>query len=414
MARICIVTGAHLCRNPRVVKEASALAEAGHKVTVLGPATDDALTRTDAALSDAAAWSHRYVVDLRPQAGLTSTLYRLRRRVAVEVKRRLDRDLASSIGYGMGAMLAAARKEHADLTIGHQEVGTWVCAQLARDGLRIGVDIEDWYSKHPHPSEYRHHPIALLERVERQALRQASYAITTSHALANGLAEAYGVPPLDVVYNAFPWAERDLLDDTPRDRLDRSSLSLHWVSQTIGPDRGLDDLFDALRQVRTPVQVHLRGQLPEAHESWLHSAFPSESHQLHVHDLVPPGELLARIAEHDIGIALEISEIQSRDLTVTNKILHYLLGGLAVIASRTSGQAEIASHAPNAVALVDHGDVSALAAAIDAWATDESMLAAARSAALDAARRTFSWEQQAPVVVSAAARALSSDPPRSL
>ncbi|MEO0559478.1 MAG: glycosyltransferase, partial [Bacteroidota bacterium] len=404
MARISIVTGAHLCRNPRVVKEATALAEAGHDVTVLGPATDETLTQTDAALTDRARWSHRYVVDIRPQAGLSGTVHRVRRRLAVEAKRQLNRDLASSIGYGMGTLLTAARNENADLTIGHQEVGTWVCAQLANEGFKIGVDVEDWYSRHPHPSEYRHHPIALLETVERQALRHAAYAVTTSHALANGLAEAYGVPPLDVVYNAFPWAERASLGDTPRDRPDQSLRSLHWVSQTIGPNRGLDDLFDALRQVRTPVQVHLRGHLPAAHEPWLHSVFPSESHRLHVHDLIPPGELLARIAEHDIGIALEISEIQSRDLTVTNKILHYLLGGLAVIASRTSGQAEIASHAPDAVTLVDHGDVSALASAIDAWATDESALTRAQSAALDAARRTFSWEKQAPVVVSAAAR----------
>ena len=35
MARILIISAGHLCRNPRVVKEADALGRAGHDVTVL-------------------------------------------------------------------------------------------------------------------------------------------------------------------------------------------------------------------------------------------------------------------------------------------------------------------------------------------------------------------------------------------
>ena len=35
MASICILTGNHLCHNPRIIKEASALSDAGFKVEVL-------------------------------------------------------------------------------------------------------------------------------------------------------------------------------------------------------------------------------------------------------------------------------------------------------------------------------------------------------------------------------------------
>ena len=59
--------------------------------------------------------------------------------------------------------------------------------------------------------------------------------------------------------------------------------------------------------------------------------------------------MLSRIAEHDIGFAGEQNYCRSRDLTVTNKILHYLLGGLAVIASDTAGQRQIAAQAGEAV-----------------------------------------------------------------
>ena len=407
MARISIVTGAHLCRNPRVVKEAEALAAAGHAVTVLGPAFDDELAALDDALLADARWAHRTVVDLRPGAGWRATALRARRRLALEAKRRLGRDSAAMLGYGLPTMLRAAEAEGADLTIGHQEVGTWVCARLAQRGHRIGVDIEDWYSHHPHPSERDRHAVRLLQDVEGHALRHAAYAVTTSDALADALTSAYDAPRPGVVYNAFPWADREAIDGRQLDRADTSRLSLHWVSQTIGPDRGLDLVFDALRRVETPVDLHLRGRLPDAHRAWLHSAFPSEPHGLHVHPLVPPGELLSRIAEHDVGLALETTEIESRDLTVTNKILHYLLGGLAVIASRTTGQAEIAARAPGAVTLVDQGDAAALAAAIAELAEAPARLAASRRAALDAARRRFCWERQAPTVVETAEAALA-------
>ena len=404
---ICIVTGAHLCRNPRVVKEADALADAGHAVTVLGPAFDDALAQTDAALIAGAAWTHRTVVDLRPSAGWRAIAARTQRRLANEAKRVLGRDSAAMLGYGLGATLRAADAAQADLTIGHQEVGTWVCAQLATRGRRIGVDIEDWYSHHPHPSERDGYAVRLLQKIEGKTLRQAAYSVTTSDALADALADAYAAPRPDVVYNAFPWSDRDTLDGLQLDREDRSRLSLHWVSQTIGPDRGLDLLFDALRLVTTPVDVHLRGRLPEAHAGWLHTAFPTNPHRLYVHGLVPPSELLSRIAEHDVGLALETTEIESRDLTVTNKILHSLLGGLAVVASQTAGQAEVARLAPEAVMLVGQADARGFADALTALADDPNRLADAQRAALDAARRRFCWERQAPTVVDAVEAAFS-------
>ena len=413
MARICIVTGAHLCRNPRVVKEAGTLADAGHDVSVLGPALASDLVPEDRALARGAGWTHRYVVDVRPEAGRSRHVHRAVRRLATEAGRRLGMERPEALGYGVWALLRAARDEAADLTIGHQEVGTWVCARLARAGQRVGVDIEDWYSRLPNPDQQAGVPLDLLRDVEVYTLRRAAYATTTSCALADALATTCDAPAPRVVYNAFPWSDREALDGRTLDHPARDRLSLHWVSQTIGPDRGLDLLFDGLRHVATPVDVHLRGTLPNAYAGWLRETFPSETHGLHVHPLVPPSELLSRIAEHDVGIALERSDNANRDLTVTNKILHYLVGGLAVVATRTAGQEEVAAAAPGAVDLVAQGDPRAMGAAIEPLAADPDRLRRARAAALDAARRKFCWERQAPTVVEAAAVALALPAPRS-
>ena len=407
MAHIGIVTGAHLCRNPRVVKEASALHEAGHRVTVLGPAMDERLRELDQALVRDGGFEHRVVVDIRPGSP-SRTRHRMVRKLAIEAGARWGWERPEALGYGVRATLAAARELGADLTIGHQEVGAWVACALMDEERAVGADIEDWYSEDLLPEARIGRPVELLRRCEAELVRRGRHVTTTSEALAGALAEAYGGPPPTPIYNAFPWAERAGLDEVARDRTDRSHPSLHWVSQTIGPGRGLETLCEALRSVARPVALHLRGRVDEADLRWLQRLFPDErGHQLFVHDLVPPQALLGRIAEHDIGLALEDDNPPSRNLTVTNKILHYLVAGLAVIATDTAGQAEVAAHAPNAVRLCRGGDAEAMAAQISSLVGKPGLLERAKAAALEAAQERFNWEQQAQVLVASVEAALS-------
>lgn len=410
MTTVCIVTGAHLCRNPRVVKEATALGEAGYDVLVLGPAFEEELAAQDRAIARDAPWKHHIVVDLR--AGVASSwkrgLLRLERRVATELVRRGGKQRAEALGYGMHRMLAEARAAEADLTIGHQEVGLWVARELMREGRRVGVDLEDWYSRDLLPEAQAKRPRALLEACEGEVLRHAAHVTTTSEALAEALAETYAAHRPAVVYNAFLWSDRELSRGTEADRSDLTRPSLHWVSQTIGPGRGLDTLCAALRQVTTRLDVHLRGYASPDDERWIRGLFPSDTgHRLFIHDLVAPQELLSRIAEHDIGIAVEEKEPPSRDLTVTNKILHYLLGGLAVVASDTAGQREVHAQAGPAIELCRSGDAESMAQGIERLAGAPERLAAAKTAALAVAQSTFCWEAQAPVLLEAVATALA-------
>ncbi len=406
MAHVGIVTGAHLCRNPRVVKEAMALREAGHRVTVIGPALDDRLSELDAALVRGGGFEHRVVVDIRPGSP-ARTRHRLVRKLAIKACARLGWAQPEALGYGVRKTLAAARSLAADLIIGHQEVGAWVACALMDEGRAVGADIEDWYSEDLLPEARVGRPVELLRRCEAQLVRRAPHVTTTSEALANALAEAYDGPLPAVVYNAFPWADRAGLDAVPRDREDRSRPSLHWVSQTLGPGRGLETLCEALRGVSRPVEVHLRGRADDTDRRWLHDLFPDDlGHQLVVHDLVPPQDLLGRIAEHDIGLALEDDDPPSRNLTITNKILHYLVAGLAIIATDTAGQAEVAVHAPEAVRLCRGHDAASMAEQLNALVSEPGVLERAKAAALKAAEARFSWEVQAPQLIASVEEAL--------
>lgn len=226
--------------------------------------------------------------------------------------------------------------------------------------------------------------------------------------MSRTLASEYGCPAPTVIYNAFPWQDRDGLDNTMRDRRIRELPSIHWYSQTLGAGRGLEDLAASLEWVQRATELHLRGVPAAGFEEWLRGRIPRRwRDRVFVHPLVPNEELLSRIAEHDIGFAGERTDIRSRDLTVTNKILHYLLGGLAVVASDSAGQREVAELAPGAVHLYPAGAPEALAVRLNELLDSPSLLASSKEAALKAAESTLCWERQKPRLIAAVERALT-------
>jgi glycosyltransferase involved in cell wall biosynthesis len=220
------------------------------------------------------------------------------------------------------------------------------------------------------------------------------------------LAEEYGCSPPAVIYNAFAWSERQALDGSWRDRRNRDIPSIHWYSTTLGPGRGLEDLVAAIPLLKHDAEIHLRGNPAPGFEDWMKTRVPDHCRQkIFFHALVANDQLLSRIVEHDVGFAGEMKYCRSRDLTVTNKILHYLLGGLAVVASDTAGQREIASQAPETVLLYPSGDAQALADVLNSLLASPERMRLAKAAALTAAQKTFCWERQEGALLDAVARA---------
>jgi glycosyltransferase involved in cell wall biosynthesis len=408
MAKILILIGAHLCTAPRPQKEAETLAHAGHDVIVRGFWFDPELVKRDRLLMVNKKWRFEPIIDFQPTHRFKNWEIRLQGRLAKERFQRFGTFSPALLGYGAKAMLRAARQARADLTIVHSEAGLWVGKQLLDEGFCVGVDFEDWFSEDLLPEARVTRPIAQLRALESRLARECTYCLTTSDALAEALAEAYQAPKPTVIYNAFPWAERQQMDRQRCDRQNPSLPSLHWFSQTIGPGRGLETLFQALHYLKIPAEIHLRGNSPESYRLWLEQQVPSEwRNRLFIHPTVPNAELRSRIAEHDIGLALECSDIPSRNLTVTNKLFQYLQGGLAVIATDTVGQREIFSQRPAIGRLIPNNDPLSLVQALEDLLQTPEKLSAAKAAALQAAKEEFCWESQANKLLQAAEFTLS-------
>jgi glycosyltransferase involved in cell wall biosynthesis len=407
MSNILILIGSHLCTAPRPQKEAETLAQAGHNVTIGGIWFDPELVKRDRLLTANKKWRFEPVVNFQPEQKFSNWIVRLKSRIVIEKFKRFGIFSPELLGYGATAMFKFARQAKADLTIVHSEAGLWVGDRLLNEGFKVGVDFEDWFSEDLPPAARASRPVTKLKILESRLARDCTYCLTTSHALAEAMSEAYSVPKPTVIYNSFPWSERLQIDGKKLDRHNLNIPSLHWFSQTIGDGRGLEILFKALKYVDTPVEIHLRGNYSELSRRWLEPLIPEEwRDQIFIHPTVPTNELLSRIAEHDIGLALEIPYCRNKQYTASNKLFQYIQAGLAIIATDTDGQKEILSQYPQVGLLIPSDDPIALGKAVNTLVLNSRQMANSKDFSLLIAQDKLSWENQQQDLQKLAARSI--------
>ena len=403
--RIAVVTGLPLAQNPRAAREAAALARGGHEVIVLGAELIRETLETDQSAARHAGYEFVAVGSLRPRDAprrIVAWCWRLRHRLGRDAYRLFRLENAYQIGYFVPELTRAALRLAADYYVVHAEQGLWAGAVLLREGRVVGVDVEDWYSEDLLPSERALRPLRRLRQLEATLLLEAAHSSCPSHAMSVALEREYGCRAPLVIYNASSWAARTAMNAAAHDRKNRMLPSIHWFSQTVGAGRGLDDLAAALSLLEYDVEVHLRGTRAEGFDEWLGTRVPPRwRSRIFIHDAVPANELLVRVSEHDIGFAGEQKYCRNKELTVSNKILTYLAGGLAVLASDTAGQSEVAARAGGAIRLYEAGNPRSLATELNAVLGRPDELGNMKSAALKAAEEIFNWEKMEPVLVQA-------------
>ncbi len=408
MKRILILTSAHLCRNPRVVKEATTLGAAGYDVTVMSVSVQERFERMDRELM-------RGLPFKRVTLDYTASTVRARladfvQRGATWAARRLCRGLgvetAQTLGPA-GALLRLARTFPADLTIVHTEIPLWAAQHLIADGRRVAVDMEDWYSEDLLPADRQSRPNRLLRHAEEFALRHSAYTSATAQSMADALTAAYQCPPPIVIRNSFPLQPQSRAD-TPATA---GAPRFIWFSQTIGPGRGLELFLSAWARTARPSKVHLLGEVRDHYRAQLLALLPpARRPDLVFIPPVAPAELPDKLTEFDIGLALEARTPPSRDVTITNKILQYLNAGLAIIATDTAGQREVMQAAPGCGLLISASDPAKLESSLDAMIGDPSRLRCMQLAARAAAADQFCWEKEEPRLLALVGRALAAPP----
>lgn len=401
--RICIVTPGYISATPRVVREADALSAANFDVRVVctqGHLTD--VRAFDRAVLAGRAWQaaiFRWSKDERDErwafyrTGLRQRAVRAVARAASGVGGLTER----AEGRAFPELAKLAARQPADLYIGHYPTGLAAARWAAdRHGAEVGYDVEDLYADTFADSAHWAASRSRILTIEQRHVSGCCYISAVSAPVADVFRARYLVARPAVVHNAHPWSDRAGLDGAVKER-QGPALSLFWYSQTVGLDRGLQDAIRAMGRAGVPLQLHLRGFVDPAVKAEftrlaLECGIPNA---LHFHPACAPSELLSRAVEHDVGLALEMGDSLNRKLTVTNKLLLYLVAGLAVVASDLPGQRSVMTTCPDAGVLWRPGDIEAMAQQLRLWSASRGALRAAKDAALAAGRDRWNWEHEA-------------------
>ncbi len=386
--RICFLTDHHISMNPRVWKEALFYEQLGHEVSILTMWANSERLALDLDILKNS--SIKYVSYLNlvdgSLSGFKRFFFRARLKLAVFAFRLTGIDNRWCVTYAPGLLYWKAKKQNVDLYIAHLEAGFYAGVKLAGKGFKVGFDFEDWYSR-----DYlvAGRPTQLLQDLEEKALKMGVFCTTTSKGLKEALVKANGVQAesVKVIYNGF-----STFEGSERKKQDHRGVpKFIWFSRTVGKGRGLENLIENLSYFTGPFELHLLGDISNAYKSELVEFYGSKNLTgLFFHNFIPHNEIITFLQQFDIGFATEEITFDSRNYTITNKILQYLQAGLGVIATDTIGQREVANLLPESVLIVDTNPNKWIRAIEVLLQRDQQ----SKSQSIIHFNKHFSWESQ--------------------
>ena len=399
---VCIVSPGNLASNPRVLKEADALREAGYAVTAVVCDYTEALRPFDDEISARVPWQ---VVRVARQAGERQVGQAARglAKLATGLGMRAPVALAAA-AYGgpVSALRRAASEVPADLYIAHYVAGLAAAADAARRrGAMLGFDAEDYHAGEGTPFD-----MSMVRTIEGALLPACRHVTAAAPLIAEAYARHCRVQPATVL-NVFPLS---MAPAQPRPPAVRDTFKAYWFSQTIGLDRGLQSFIQAMARTRTRVTLDIRGG-----NRWGHSERLVElAHGLGIGDRVsllpmaPPEEMVRLAASYDIGLSLETDVSENRRLCLTNKIFTYLLAGVPVLLSDTPAQRALAPELGAAARLISLADPEAMAATLDDLASSPPARAEASANACRLGRERYNWDVEKAALLGSVERAFAS------
>lgn len=387
MSKVCLISPGHLGSNPRLVKEADALAEAGYEVQVIyGDSYPPARIR-DAALIAHAKWKAT-AIPLKASRG---------RYIGRRLKQRSVRFLfrtgwrSSWLACGahhplVPALCRAASGVRADLYIGHC-LASLPAAVLAarRNRGKVGFDLEDFHSGEAEDDAGGRIDNQIAAVIEAVWLPHCHYLTAASPLIAEKYRELY-CPNVTTILNVFP------LSEAVEPKAPSVEPSFYWFSQTIGPGRGLEEFIGVLVHLDRVCSLDLRGHISPDYEHDLKALVKGTKIQLHFLEPGLPQSMVHYAAGYTAGLAIERRVPINRDLCLTNKAFTYLLAGLPVIFSRTKAQQTLAIELGDAGLVIDLEKKVQSATSLECWLNNDRTQASARSAASQLGRSRFNWD----------------------
>jgi starch synthase len=310
--------------DPRVRREAQALAAAGYRVTVACPSPF-----ADTTMPPEIDWGEG--IDIR-YVGIACGDY-----------------VGLRPGFRGGALLDVIFREFGGrcfLAVHAHDLNTaYVALAFARlTGAHLVADFHEWASENVHwddtakawlpiPADWK----AELQALERRVMQEASAVITVSPTIAQAISEELGGGrPLSLIRNipdlafsassAYP-SLRDTLGLRPDE-------FLILYQGGIGPTRRIEPAIAALAHAPNCV-LAIRGPRMDLYEDGYRraAAAAGASRRVHLLDAVPSTDVVAATHGADAGLYTVVGVCRNYQLALPNKVYEYAAAGLPVLVS---------------------------------------------------------------------------------
>jgi len=229
-----------------------------------------------------------------------------------------------------------------------------------------------------------------------------SEVIATSSYMALEISKRYSIPQVTVVRNLPPYRIVQKSDRLRQFLGLSSDIRIALYQGNLQLDRRLDVLMRAAAFLEQNIVIVMMGKTYKITQSELEAMIASEgvSDRVKIVPWVPYAELLDWTASADIGLAYFPGDYapDHENAMLPNKLFEYVMVGLPGLASPLKAIAEV-------IRTYDVGQVlhslapADIGAAINAMLADHDALARMRQNALEAARSEFNWEKETPQLV---------------
>ncbi|TDG35288.1 glycosyltransferase [Pedobacter changchengzhani] len=395
MSKIVLITSGQPSLNPRLVKEADALVEAGYEVTLIYQYWNDWATIADETLIASKKWKAIRVGGTPDTNRFSYWKLRIISKIANILSRKigLKYHLAElSIGRCAMALSRKACKISSDLYIAHNLAALPAAVNAAkRNKAKSGFDAEDLH-RYEMSNKATDIHVKLKKFIEEKYFPKVDYLTTSSPQIAAYYKKLFPKLIFNGILNVFPKQENLTIKTS-----NNHAIKLVWFSQNVGLSRGLQDVFTALKKLQEfEIEFYILGYLSDV----MKQKFEEITHHLQFNHPpkiffqapIHPDDVQNYLNQFDIGLATEPAFSINNDSALSNKIFTYIQAGLAVIASDTTAQSSLLEEYPNMGMIYKKNDPASLSKVIKTYLEDRTLLLAHQKQAKKYADEELNWE----------------------
>jgi hypothetical protein len=396
LKKIVLITSGQPSLNPRLVKEADVLLNVGYEVAVIYQYWNDWGTKLDEELLANKKWK---AIRVGGSPNTQKSNYWITRSI-----HKTAISLAKILGFKHGiAELAIGRctwllynkalKYPADIYIAHNLAALPAAIKAAhKNKAKCGFDAEDF-----HRNEVSNNPkdfdVRIKSFIEEKYFPKANYVTASSPLITQSYQELFpNLFPIVTLLNVFP-KTASLQIFTLKNK---SPISLFWFSQTIGIDRGIEEIIKAMGKCdENQLELHLLGNHNQAtieHFNHLANQHHVNNNAIKYYAPISAEQIFSFASQFDIGMATETGVPYNRDICLTNKLFTYIQSGLAIIASDTKAQKKFIQQYPQVGKLYAKRNIISLAETLDYYVKNRHELLKNKQDSLSLSQRELNWE----------------------